>query len=87
MRKILNILQATYMSFGRIESDFVYQTTGQPLPADIQTILHLLLNEDTAHAYGKVLDLKSSKGLALEVSNIRHARTCVLACGWPLTSM
>lgn len=67
MRKILNILQATHMSFGRVESDFVYQTTGQPLPSDIKTILNNLLNEDTASAFAKVSELKTAKGLALEV--------------------
>lgn len=66
MRKILNILQATYMSFGRIESDLVYQTTGQPLPADITAILTSLLNQDTPTAFREVSQLKTTKGLALE---------------------
>jgi replication factor C subunit 3/5 len=70
MRKILNILQATHMSFGKVESDLVYQTTGQPLPADINTILNDLLNENTATAYAKVSELKTVKGLALEVNNL-----------------
>jgi replication factor C subunit 3/5 len=66
MRKCLNILQATNMSFGKIESDYVYQTTGQPLPKDIQTILEYLLNCDTPTAYKNIVELKTLKGLALE---------------------
>jgi replication factor C subunit 3/5 len=66
MRKCLNILQATHMSFGRVDGDLVYQTTGQPLPRDIETILHLLLNADTPTAYEQIVALKTTKGLALE---------------------
>jgi replication factor C subunit 3/5 len=77
MRKCLNILQATNMSFGRIESDMVYQTTGQPLPADIEKILHLLLNTDTQTAYKSIAELKVQKGLALD-SILREVHEFVL---------
>ena len=66
MRKCLNILQATNMSFGKVESDFVYQTTGQPMPQDIISILNSLLQKDTKNAYNDILELKTVKGLALE---------------------
>ena len=65
------------MSFGSIEGDFVYQTTGQPLPADIQSILQTLLNENTQTAYNKILDLKTRKGLALD-SILREVHQYVL---------
>ncbi len=54
------------MSFGRVEGDLVYQTTGQPLPRDIETILEWLLNCDTSTAYTRIVELKTLKGLALE---------------------
>lgn len=51
MRRCVNTLQATAMSFGNVDGDSVYACTGQPLPRDVQNIVHLLLNETLEVAY------------------------------------
>ncbi|KAK9391600.1 replication factor C subunit 5 [Crotalus adamanteus] len=66
MRRSLNILQSTYMAFGKVTEETVYTCTGQPLKSDIANILDWMLNLDFSSAYRNILELKTLKGLALQ---------------------
>ncbi|XP_015677452.1 replication factor C subunit 5 isoform X2 [Protobothrops mucrosquamatus] len=66
MRRSLNILQSTYMAFGKVTEETVYTCTGQPLKSDIANILDWMLNLDFTSAYRNILELKTLKGLALQ---------------------
>ncbi|XP_057327260.1 replication factor C subunit 5 [Microplitis mediator] len=66
MRKVLNVLQSTWLAFGSVSETNVYSCVGHPLPIDIKNILNWLLNEQYFSAYSKINDLKIKKGLALQ---------------------
>lgn len=67
MRKVLNVLQSTWMAFKDITEDNVYTCVGHPLKKDIDNIVYWLLNdEDFKETYQKINKLKLDKGLALE---------------------
>jgi len=66
MRKVLNILQACNMAFGKVNEDNVYTCVGHPLRSDITNIANWALNEDFSTAYSQVSKLKTSKGLSLQ---------------------
>lgn len=65
MRRVLNLLQASAMSFPIIDQNSVYLTSGSPLPADMDIITHSLFNDDFAKAYSNLLTVCSSKGYAI----------------------
>lgn len=46
MRKVLNVLQSTWMAFKDVTEDNVYTCVGHPLKKDIENILYWLLNDD-----------------------------------------
>ncbi|XP_034949430.1 replication factor C subunit 5 isoform X1 [Chelonus insularis] len=66
MRKVINVLQSTWLAFGSVTEENVYLCVGHPLPVDIKNIVNWLLNEQYMMAYSKVEDLKLKKGLALQ---------------------
>lgn len=66
MRKVLNILQSTWLAFGSVTEETVYSCIGHPLPVDIKNIANWLLNESYELSYCKIQDLKIKKGLALQ---------------------
>lgn len=67
MRKVLNVLQSTWMAFKHVDEVNVYTCVGHPQKKDIENIVNWLLNDDEFKAsYGKIQDLKINKGLALE---------------------
>lgn len=67
MRKVLNVLQSTWMAFKNVNEDNVYTCVGHPLKKDIDNILYWLLNDDNFdETYKKITELKVNKGLALE---------------------
>lgn len=67
MRKVLNVLQSTWMAYKNVTEENVYTCVGHPTPADIKTILHWLMSEESfQECYNKVQQLKIEKGLALE---------------------
>lgn len=67
MRKVLNVLQSTWMAFKDVTEDNVYTCVGHPLKKDIETIIYWLLNDDDfKDSYQKLTQLKTNKGLALE---------------------
>nr|XP_050853740.1 replication factor C subunit 5 isoform X2 [Vespula vulgaris] len=63
MRKVLNILQSTWLAFGSVTEETVYSCVGHPLPVDIKNIANWLLNESYELSY---CNLKIKKGLALQ---------------------
>lgn len=67
MRKVLNVLQSTWMAFKNVTEDNVYTCVGHPLKKDIENIIYWLLNdEEFKVTYEKLNKLKMNKGLALE---------------------
>lgn len=68
MRRVVNLLQSTSMSFHGEEIDDVkvYQCCGHPLKSDINQIIELLLNSDIKTTYKEIQKLKIEKGLALQ---------------------
>jgi len=65
MRRTLNILQSCHMSSDLVDEKAVYTCTGNPLPQDIESAVHWLLNDDFRTAYNKLLQLQINKGVAL----------------------
>ena len=57
MRRTLNLLQSTYMSASEISisEEGVYGTAGKPLPSDIASCAHWLLNEPLHIAFNSTL--------------------------------
>ncbi|XP_031849382.1 replication factor C subunit RfC3 [Nomia melanderi] len=66
MRKVLNVLQSTWLAFGSVTEETVYTCVGHPLPIDIANIVNWLLNESYELCYCKIQDIKLKKGLALQ---------------------
>lgn len=67
MRKVLNVLQSTWMAFKLVNEDNVYTCVGHPLKKDIDNIVYWLLNDESfLETYQKIHQLKIDKGLALE---------------------
>ncbi|XP_078046374.1 replication factor C subunit RfC3 isoform X2 [Augochlora pura] len=64
MRKVLNVLQSTWLAFGSVTEETVYTCVGHPLPIDIKNIVNWLLNESYELCYDN--DIKLKKGLALQ---------------------
>lgn len=67
MRKVLNVLQSTWMAYKNVTEDTVYTCVGHPLKSDIKNIIHKLLNSgDFKDIYDFLLEMKVNKGLALD---------------------
>jgi replication factor C subunit 3/5 len=54
MRRALNILQACHAGYEVVDEDAVYNCTGNPHPADIETIVNSMLTEDFTTAYSSM---------------------------------
>ncbi|XP_011494722.1 PREDICTED: replication factor C subunit 5 isoform X2 [Ceratosolen solmsi marchali] len=63
MRRVINVLQSTWLAFGCVNEVNVYSCVAHPLPIDIKNIINWLLNESYEFAYN---NLKTKKGLALQ---------------------
>lgn len=67
MRKVLNVLQSTWMGYKNVTEETVYTCVGHPLKSDIKNIIHKMLNTaDFKEIYDYLLNMKVDKGLALE---------------------
>jgi replication factor C subunit 3/5 len=55
MRRVLNVLQSTWLAFGCVNEINVYSCVGHPLPIDIKNIANWLLNENYEFAYNSIL--------------------------------
>lgn len=58
-------LQSTHMASETVDEKAVYNNTGNPLPEDISTCAHWLLNEPFTAVFQKLSDMQVVKGLAL----------------------
>lgn len=47
MRKVLNVLQSTWMAFKHVNEDNVYSCVGHPTPSDIKSIVNWLMAIDS----------------------------------------
>jgi replication factor C subunit 3/5 len=65
MRKVLNVLQSTWLAYKNVTEDNVYTCVGHPLKNDIESIVKWLLSENFQVAYKNIKELKVIKGLAL----------------------
>ena len=65
MRRCLNILQSTHMSYPLIDDTAVYATTGNPPPSTILHMLQTLLNSPIHEAYQTVFTIQRTAGLSL----------------------
>ncbi|XP_044761426.1 replication factor C subunit 5 [Coccinella septempunctata] len=66
MRKVLNVLQSTWLAYNDVTEDNVYSCVGHPLKRDIENMVKWLLNEPLKDCYKKINELKILKGLALQ---------------------
>lgn len=51
MRRVINVLQSTWLAFGLVNENNVYTCVGHPLPIDIRNIANWLLNDSYQVAY------------------------------------
>jgi hypothetical protein len=58
MRRSLNIVQSCHMAFDQVDEEAVYLCTGNPMPQDIQSIVHWLFNDSFKEAYSKISDMQ-----------------------------
>eukprot|EP00542_Grammatophora_oceanica_P009945 CAMPEP_0194044086 /NCGR_PEP_ID=MMETSP0009_2-20130614/15610_1 /TAXON_ID=210454 /ORGANISM="Grammatophora oceanica, Strain CCMP 410" /LENGTH=347 /DNA_ID=CAMNT_0038688511 /DNA_START=48 /DNA_END=1091 /DNA_ORIENTATION=- len=66
MRRVLNLLQSTSMSFDeKITEKAVYLTSGAPLPDDMTSLLDVLLNKPFQEANRFLVDMCTAKGYAM----------------------
>lgn len=67
MRRVVGLLQSTYMSFPgqQIDETKVYLCCGHPLKSDINQIMELLLHSNIKNIYQEIMKMKVEKGLAL----------------------
>lgn len=65
MRRVLNLLQATSMSFRTVDECNVYLTSGAPLPRDVTEIMSILFNRTFAEATTELNKHCQTKGYAL----------------------
>ncbi|XP_024517830.1 replication factor C subunit 3 [Selaginella moellendorffii] len=82
MRKALNILQSTQMAEPHVTEAAVYSCTGNPTPKEIEQIASWLLNESFQSAYSNIVQLKTSKGLAL-VDVVRELQPFIFTISMP----
>ncbi|KAL9656000.1 hypothetical protein ABK040_007621 [Willaertia magna] len=83
MRKCVNILQSTCLSFNQITEDNVYNCTGNPLRQDILDIINCLFNDNLNNCFIKINLIKTEKGLALQ-DIIRDIHTYLLKLKLPI---
>lgn len=65
MRKILNILESTYMSYGEVDIDNVYACTGLPSDNNINFLLNTISENDFNTAYNQILEYKNTNGFSM----------------------
>lgn len=82
MRRALNILQAANASHNEITLDTIYQCTGNVHPNDVSHVFDLLLNSDFTECYNRILQLKTSRGIAL-VDLIQKIHELVMEIEFP----
>lgn len=66
------------MAFPAVTEDNVYTCVGHPLKSDITNMVDWMLNESFANAYDNILNLKTLKGLSLQV--ITNTAVWIFTC-------
>lgn len=62
MRKVLNILQSTWMAYKDVTEENVYNCVGHPTPEEIKSIINWLLStEDFKECYESILFIKKNR--------------------------
>jgi replication factor C subunit 3/5 len=65
MRKIYNLLQSTYITYGEITEDYVYQCMIYPKPKEIQLLFEKLLKGDLESNIKYLIELKEERSIGL----------------------
>jgi replication factor C subunit 3/5 len=65
MRKYINILQATFLSYQKITVENIYKCTGKPMPETISKIISKLLNNNLKSNYKYLQKIIKEEGLSL----------------------
>lgn len=47
MRKVLNVLQSTWMAYKNVTEENVYNCVGHPTPSNIKAIIHWLMSVES----------------------------------------
>ncbi|KAH7105818.1 P-loop containing nucleoside triphosphate hydrolase protein [Auriculariales sp. MPI-PUGE-AT-0066] len=66
MRRALNVLQACHAAYDRTSEEEVYNCTGAPHPADIETVVESMMKQDITTAYERISKLRIERGIALQ---------------------
>ncbi|KAJ6518891.1 P-loop containing nucleoside triphosphate hydrolase protein [Mycena sanguinolenta] len=66
MRRALNVLQACHAAYDITDETEIYNCTGNPHPADIETIVNSMLSDEFMTAYTRITTMKTERGLALQ---------------------
>jgi replication factor C subunit 3/5 len=82
LRRCLNMIQAAALSHDKITEDSVYQSTGNPTPKDIQSMLEIMCSKDYTSAMEDVQALVQAKGASV-VDIVREMYPLVMRMGIP----
>ncbi|KAJ7504299.1 P-loop containing nucleoside triphosphate hydrolase protein [Mycena galericulata] len=66
MRRALNVLQACHAAYDLTGETEIYNCTGNPHPADIETIVNSMLSDEFTTSYTLITAMKTERGLALQ---------------------
>jgi len=66
MRRALNVLQACHAAYDDVDENAVYNCTGAPHPADIETMVQSMMVDDFSLCYHIIFKSKIDRGLALQ---------------------
>ncbi|KAG7445006.1 P-loop containing nucleoside triphosphate hydrolase protein [Guyanagaster necrorhizus] len=66
MRRALNVLQACHAAYDIISETEIYNCTGSPHPADVETIVKSMLSDEFTTSYQMISAMKIERGLALQ---------------------
>jgi replication factor C subunit 3/5 len=65
MRKYINILQATFLSYKKVTVKNIYKCTGKPMPKTISKIISNLLNNNIKNNYKFLQKIIKEEGISL----------------------
>ncbi|KAJ7281444.1 P-loop containing nucleoside triphosphate hydrolase protein [Mycena rebaudengoi] len=66
MRRALNVMQACHAAYDLTGETEIYNCTGNPHPADIETIVNSMLSDEFTTSYTMITAMKTERGLALQ---------------------
>ncbi|KAL0205516.1 hypothetical protein P9112_000823 [Eukaryota sp. TZLM1-RC] len=83
MRRVLNILHSTYLTFKEVTSANVYATTGQPSPYLVKRIVSVLLEKDLSEIVNEINNCRLEKGISL-LDLVYSIHDSVVDQDWPV---